>query len=82
MKVVSKYTQVWNKIKTTGRCELVADPKFHKRIIKAVSRKKELDLKYQFQLAEQGRKERINTTIEGTKIIFILNKTSISIEDL
>lgn len=81
MKVVSKYTQVWNKIKSTGKCELVADPKLHKRIIKAVSRKKELDLKYKFQLAEAGRKERINTLIEGTKITFTLIK-SITVEDL
>lgn len=72
---VSKYAAVWDKLKKTRSCELIADRQFHRCIIKAVSRRKELDLAYQLLLSEAKIRERINTSVEGNKITFVLIKT-------
>jgi hypothetical protein len=44
-----KYQSIWVQIKKTGTCTLVAHPKLHKRIKKAVTKEKWKDISYKIQ---------------------------------
>ena len=48
-----QYQPVWNEIKLQGICKISAHRAFHKRIIKAVVKEKDLDLGYKLELSER-----------------------------
>jgi hypothetical protein len=78
---VSKYKQVWQKLKKEKKCEIVADPIYHKKIVKEVCRCKDLDLAYKLELSELGLKEKIAVVYKVSKVTFTLEK-KLSIGDL
>jgi len=41
-----KYEEIWQQVKTTGVCSLIAHPSLHRRIKKAVSKEKCADVAY------------------------------------
>ena len=81
---VSRYQVIWETIKTTGKCELVADVTNHARLIKAVIKRKDEDLGYKLQLSELGKRAKLVVKTDENnecKLIFTLNK-SIGLDDL
>ena len=48
-----QYEPIWNEIKLQGLCNISAHSAFHKRIIKAVVKEKDLDLGFKLELAER-----------------------------
>lgn len=49
-----QYTPIWNQIKTEFHCEISAHKAYHRRIIKAVVKEKDLDLGFKFELSERS----------------------------
>ena len=47
-----KYQPVWEQIKTSGICELSAHRLHHPRIIKAVTKEKDMDILYKLENSE------------------------------
>lgn len=76
---VSKYAAIWAKLKSTGKCRLVSDPSIHRRIIKAVIKRKDEDLVYKMLLAEENKKGRLAYTIDNNELIFVLTLKPIEI---
>lgn len=70
--VPSRYQPIWNLLKEKHVAELVAPAALHRRIIKAVIKRKDVDLTYKFLCAEQHRKAKLSYTVEGNKITFRL----------
>jgi hypothetical protein len=70
----SKYLPIWKSLKETGTCRLTAPPIFHKRIVKAVQKRRDKDLGFLYILKEQNLKHRITYDIHGTVITFHLHK--------
>ena len=70
--VPSKYQPIWNQLKQKHIVSLVAPPIIHKRIIKAVIRRKDLDIAYKFECAELHKRAKLYHSIEGNTITFIL----------
>ena len=78
-----KYQPIWNAIKKDNTASLVADTKLHARIINAVRKEKARDLGWKLILSEQGKKYKMEETIEGKMITFYLVDISpIHITDL
>ncbi len=69
---VSKYQPIWNQLKAEGICRIVASPLLHRRIKKAVIKRKDEDLGFKLTLAETGKYAKLNVTIEGNTVIFSL----------
>ena len=53
---VSIYQPVWDGLKKYGQMEVISDPRHHKRIKKAIIKRKDLDLVYKLQVAEENKK--------------------------
>ena len=70
----SKYLPIWKQLKDTGSCRITAPPIYHKKIIKAVKKRRDKDLAFLYQLQEDHRKHKIKYTINGSVIEFILIK--------
>ena len=49
-----QYTPIWNQIKTESHCEISAHRVYHRRIIKAVTKEKDMDLGYKLELSERS----------------------------
>jgi hypothetical protein len=49
---VRQYEPVWIQLKQTGMCELSAHRAFHPRIIKAVTKEKNIDLGFKLECTE------------------------------
>lgn len=49
----SQYQPTWDQLKKTGKVRLVADPKHHERIWNALRKRKNRDLGFKLQVAEQ-----------------------------
>jgi hypothetical protein len=77
----SSYEKVWILIKDKGKCELAATPALHPRIIKAVIKRKYMDLGFKLLCQEQCKRAKLQYKVEGSKITFTL-KYSIGLEDL
>ena len=80
-KQYSKYLPIWNQLKETGECKVTAPPQFHKKIIKAVQKRRDRDPAFLYQLAEANRLHKIQARVSGTVITFTLT-TYISIHGL
>lgn len=70
--IPSRYQPIWDTIKQTGVATIVAQPHLHKRIIKAVIRRKDIDLTYKFICAESHKKAKLTYEIEGNTVKFTL----------
>lgn len=68
----SQYLPIWNRLKQTGQATIVADPRLHRRLIKAVQARRDRDLAFRHQVAEDGKKHRITWEIRGNTIHFTL----------
>lgn len=51
----SRYTPLWERIKKDGKATITCNPEHFKRVIKAVQKRKNLDLGYKIQLGERGK---------------------------
>lgn len=71
--IPSKYLPIWNELKTKGVATVITHPCLHRRIKKAVIRRKDEDLTYKFILSEQHKRAKLSTRIEGNAITFTLH---------
>lgn len=72
----SRYTPIWRELKTKGKVRLTAPTILHKRIIKAVKKRKDKDLAYRFSLSEDHKKARLvfeTDPINPTILVIHLN---------
>jgi len=70
----SRYSPIWNQLKETGVCRIAAPRCLHPRLIKAVIKRKDVDLEYKYQLAEQFKTARLEVAEDkgGAEIVFKL----------
>jgi hypothetical protein len=68
----SRYLPIWLQLKEKGECKITAPPQFHKRIVKALKKRRDKDTLFLYQLAESNRKHTIKYKINGTVIHFRL----------
>lgn len=66
----SKYSPIWENLKRDLEARVVAHPALHRRIIKAVIKRKDEDLGYKVLNAEMYKKAKLSYTIEGNVITF------------
>lgn len=69
----SKYQPLWELIRKDHTAKIIASPRLHKRIIKAVTKRKDLDLTYKFMCGESHKKAILSTHIEGNTVTFTLH---------
>ena len=72
----SRYTPIWNKLKTEGTCKIAAHPAVHARIVKAVKKRKNEDTGYKFLLSEDNKVARLSFEAHASEIIFHLTVQS------
>lgn len=72
----SRYLPIWLSLRKTGKCSITAPPHHHKRIIKAVKKRRDKDIAYRYALAEKNQSHRLKFVIEGTVIHFTLTTVS------
>lgn len=70
----SRYSPIWEELKKNGTVTIVASPALHKRIVKAVLKRKNLDVGYKFQQSELGYDCFVSHKKIGTQVIFMLRK--------
>jgi hypothetical protein len=73
----SRYQPIWDALKAQGQCRIVAPLPLHRRIIKAVIKRKDEDLGYKLELSEKYKKAKLAYKIEGNTITFTLHTRSI-----
>lgn len=69
-----QYEMIWNEIKLEGFCKISTHRVFHKRIIKAVVKEKDLDLGFKLELSERYPPQIsvLKSSRNGSVIIFTL----------
>ena len=77
----SRYLPIWIELKQHGICRITAPPHFHKRLIKAVKKRRDKDLAFLYNLQEDNKKHTIKYSIDGSVIIFTL-KIELSLHGL
>ena len=70
--IPSRYKPIWDTLKKNGTATVVTNPCLHRRIKKAVIRRKDEDLAYKFMLSESHKRAKLSTRIEGNAIIFTI----------
>jgi hypothetical protein len=70
---VSKYLPIWNKLKADKHVSVALPPPFHRRLIKAVIKRKDEDLAHKFLLSEAGKKQYLSYEIKDSVIHFKLS---------
>jgi hypothetical protein len=70
---VRQYQPLWIKIKTTGKASVAAAPLFHKRIIKAVVKEKDMDTGFKILCDEKKTPCRLVSSRSGGKLMFELD---------
>jgi len=70
--IPSRYQPIWDTLKQKHVAKLVAPEVLHRRIIKAVTKRKNVDLAYKVLCGEQHRKAVLNHSTEGNTITFSL----------
>jgi len=70
----SRYNPVWEILKKDNTVAIAAMPQLHKRVIKAVLKRKNLDIAFKFSQAELGYRCKIEYQITGNTIIFSLKR--------
>jgi len=75
------YLPIWETLKAQNKCTITAPPHFHKRIIKAVKKRRDKDIAFLYTLKEAGRKHKITYVISATTVTFSLT-TELSIQGI
>lgn len=70
--IPSRYQPIWDKLKAELSATIVAPPHLHKRIIKAVIRRKDIDLAYKFICSNSHKRAKLIYEIKGNAITFSL----------
>lgn len=52
---VRQYTPIWNALKVKGTVKITAPVAFHRRIIRAVIKEKDMDMGFKFEVSESGK---------------------------
>lgn len=68
----SKYAPIWNRLKADRKVSVAIPSPLHRRLIKAVIKRKNEDLGYKYLLGEQGKKAILEYTIHEQVITFKL----------
>lgn len=61
----SKYSEIWNLLKTVGHAKIAAPQQYHKALKKAIMKRKDKDLKFKFDLSEQRKIPRLKFIVSG-----------------
>jgi len=69
----SRYLPIWKELKAKGKCRITAPPTAHRRIIKAVKKRRDKDTEFLYELAESNKSHRLRIEIAGSIITFTLN---------
>lgn len=80
-----QYQPVWIEIKTTGMCRITAHKAHHRRIIKAVTKEKDMDLGFKLECLEAETPIRpvMLSKCEGLIITFTLQlRSSITVDNI
>ncbi len=68
----SKYQPIWNALKVQGEVSIVAFPILHKRIRKAVIKRKDEDLGFKLELSEASKYAVLHIESQGNTLTFKL----------
>lgn len=80
---VSRYTPLWESLKTDGKLSLLVLPQLKNRIIKAIRKKRDTDLGFRYSLAEKEMRAQILWSYKGNTLNAELVYTKIlSLNDL
>ncbi len=71
----SRYSPIWETLKVNGECRITATPALHPRIIKAVIKRKNVDIAYKHTLLSESipKKAKLQYHIQGSLITFTLD---------
>ena len=69
----SRYQPIWDQLKAEGKCCIVAHPVLHRRIKKAVIKRKNEDLGYKLLLSESCKYAKLSIKSNGNSITFSLH---------
>lgn len=69
----SQYLPIWNKLKADRKVSVALPPPLHRRLIKAVIKRKDRDLAHKFLLSEEGKRQYLSYTIVDSVIHFKLS---------
>lgn len=72
-----KYEPIWNQLKATGRCEIVAPAQFHPRIKKLVIKEKYKDCTYKLECEMANVVKELSISSTGNRLCFSLLTSSI-----
>lgn len=77
------YQPAWNQLKNnpTEPLKIAAPKKFHARIIKAITKEKDMDVAYKLVMYEAGKRVRLRTHSDHNLLTFTLTFT-VGFEDL
>lgn len=77
MAQVSQYEPIWITLKSERKCRITAPVALHKRIIKAVTKRKNLDIAYKVEREESGFKDELNYVCNQSTVMFTLTETKV-----
>jgi len=69
----SRYLPIWNKLKADRKVSVALPPPLHRRLIKAVIKRKDEDLGYKLLMGEECKKVYLSYTVEESVIHFKLS---------
>lgn len=72
-----KYTPIWKALKEKKVARITAPKVFHRRIIRAVVKEKDLDIAYKFECGETGSKMKLSYSTKDTVITFRISESSL-----
>lgn len=71
-----EYEPIWIRLKQKKVAALVASPKLHRRIMKAVCKERNNDLAYKLELSESNRKAKLEFESDDKKLTIKLKEYS------
>lgn len=80
-RVRSRYAEIWEQVKKHGYCTVTTAERYHKRLRKAVIKRKDEDLVYKLECAEVGTRYTLATAVAGAEITFTLTR-NYGVQDL
>lgn len=75
------YQPAWAKLKSDYALTIAAHPNLHGRIFKAITKEKDLDIAYKYELSEKKKTAKLHRKTSGWQLHITLN-VSIGLEDL
>lgn len=66
MPLPSRYSIIWIKLKAERKVKLSAPALAHRRLRKAIIKRKDLDLGFKFEMSEQNRRPHLSFKSEGS----------------